>query len=197
MRRHKNRVPRKKYAFDPPAGQQISTTARAAPNQIISQGVSGNIIIMHVLSQPHLSSTQEDSSRTGRHPANRLRRRRKNSARRCASATSSPNTIAVKTAAAAAAVLLLCQQQGRVQALVPSHGGVFWSIFGGASRGGASPTASSSSRGGGMEMRSTLTPPPQQTETIEGGTQTVREMSAQMSQVRATTEGGRNGAPIC
>lgn len=98
-------------------------------------------------------------------------------------------------------LLLLCHRQREhlVYGLVaPSHGGVAGSTF---SRTSGVSGRSASTVGGsprwygrcprpkhGLEM--TLTSPPprtrqqQETETINGGTQSVREMSAQMSQVR-------------
>ncbi|CAN0536749.1 unnamed protein product, partial [Ectocarpus sp. 8 AP-2014] len=97
-------------------------------------------------------------------------------------------------------LLLLCHRQREhlVHGLVaPSHGGVASSTF---SRTSGVSGSSASTAGGsprwdgryprpkhGLEM--TLTSPPprtqqqQETETIDGGTQSVREMSAQMSQV--------------
>lgn len=99
--------------------------------------------------------------------------------------------------------LLLCQQGRSVHALVPSHGVARPSSFGGGTQRSAHGLGSSSQSGPGarrgarrrgVDMRSTLTPPervaadPSGAATAvldrnDGGTQTVREMSAQMSQV--------------
>lgn len=121
---------------------------------------------------------------------------------RCACAR---NTAAVTAAASVGTVLkiaaglnLLCQHVPSVNALVPSPGAparTFGSINGG---GGHSDDTDVSrfvvgvdsgtwrvARRQGIEMRSTLTPPGV-LDRNDGGTQTVREMSEQMSQVRAT-----------
>lgn len=134
------------------------------------------------------SSQTMDSHPPSKSPAShgqgRSRRRRM---RASASATSS----CAGAAACAAAGVVLLSLAG------PAHGfGVFpGSTVTGTDGAGSSsgPAAARQSyrgagagRRGGMAMRSTLSPPPPSTtstETIDGGTQTVREMSAQMSQV--------------
>lgn len=103
-------------------------------------------------------------------------------------------------------LLLLCHRQREHLAhglVAPSHGGVARSTFSRTSgmSGSSASTAGESPRWYGRRPRSklglemTLTSPPprtqQQQETINGGTQSVREMSAQMSQVRSQAGMGR------
>lgn len=112
-----------------------------------------------------------------------------------------------RSATAAAVLLLLCQHLG-VHALVVGSTKVATraATFSRSDGAGVRSSASTSGRRprgegagvgrgrgrgrGGVEMRSTLTPPPPTTstrqQTMDGGTQTVREMGAQMSQVRAS-----------
>lgn len=104
----------------------------------------------------------------------------------------------------AAGLNLLCQHVPSANALVPSQGAparAFVSVSGGGGHSTAvdvSPTGAGVGAGAwrvarrqGIEMRSTLTPPgvgeaggAAVLDRNDGGTQTVREMSEQMSQVR-------------
>lgn len=105
----------------------------------------------------------------------------------------------------AAGLNLLCQHVPSINALVPSQGAPARN-FGSVSRGGGHSNSADVPQSGagvrvgawrvtrrqGIEMRSTLSPPgvgeagtAAVLDRNDGGTQTVREMSEQMSQVRA------------